>query len=94
MGRGYRLTAGAGRQCGRVPAGMKFNWTVQRMDQLERAIGNHLRVVVNRRGTEFVVIALRMTTVRQRDAFIGRLPMTGEEITFILDELEGFQIVA
>ena len=72
---------------------MKFNWTVQRVDQLERAIHDQQRVVVNRRGTEFVVIALRMTSVRQRDAFVGRLPMTGEEMTFILDELESFQIV-
>lgn len=73
---------------------MKFNWTVQRVDQLERAIRDQSRVAVNRRGTEFVVIALRMASVRQRDAFVGRLPMTGEEMTFILDELESFQIVS
>jgi hypothetical protein len=34
-----------------------------------------------------------MTSVRQRDAFVGRLPMTGEEMTFILEELESFQVV-
>lgn len=73
---------------------MTFHWTVQRMDQLERAIREQRRVAVNRRGTEFVVIALRMASVRQRDAFVGRLPMTGEEVTFILDELEGFQVVS
>lgn len=72
----------------------KFNWTVQRVDQLERAIRDQSRVAVNRRGTEYLVIALRMSSVRQRDAFVGRHPMTGEEMTFILDELESFQIVS
>jgi len=46
-----------------------------------------------RRGTEFVVIARALTSIRARDAFVGRLPMTGEDMTFILDELDGFAIV-
>ncbi|MEP7326242.1 MAG: hypothetical protein ABI836_09870 [Gemmatimonadota bacterium] len=71
----------------------KYNWTVQRVDQLERAIRDQSRVAVNRRGTEFVVIALRLASVLQRDAFVGRHPMTGDEVTFILDELESFQVV-
>ena len=73
---------------------MPYHWTVQRMDQLERAIRGQSRVAVTRRGTEFLVIALRMSSVRQRDAFVGRHPMTGEEMTFVLDELDGFQIVS
>lgn len=72
---------------------MSLHWTVQRMDQLERAIQQHLRVAVSRRGTEYVVTAVKLTTVRQRDGFVGRLPMTGEEMTFLLDELDSFQIV-
>jgi uncharacterized protein with PhoU and TrkA domain len=72
---------------------MTLDWTVQRMDQLERAIQNHLRVAVGRRGSEYVVTAIKLTTVRQRDAFVGRLPMTGEEMTFLLDELDSFQVV-
>jgi hypothetical protein len=39
---------------------MAFHWTVQRVDQLERAIRDGSRVAVNRRGTEYLVIALRM----------------------------------
>jgi hypothetical protein len=72
---------------------MTLDWTVQRMDQLERAIQNLLRVAVGRRGSEYVVTAIKLTTVRQRDAFVGRLPMTGEEMTFLLDELDSFQVV-
>jgi hypothetical protein len=64
------------------------------MDLLERAVRENRRVVLSRRGTEFVVIALRITSVKQQDAVVGRLPMTGEELTFVLEDLEGFQIVS
>jgi uncharacterized protein with PhoU and TrkA domain len=63
------------------------------MDQLERAARDGMRVALNRRGTEYVVLALRVTSVDQHDALIGRLPMTGEELTFRLDELESFQVI-
>jgi hypothetical protein len=63
------------------------------MDQLERAARERLRVALTRRGTEYVVTALRLTTVDQREALVGRLPMTGEEITLRLDEVDGFQVV-
>jgi hypothetical protein len=61
------------------------------MDQLERAARERLRVALTRRGTEYVVTALRLTTVDRREALVGRLPMTGEEITLRLDD--GFQVV-
>ena len=70
-----------------------FRWTAQRMDLLERAVREGRRVAIVRRGTEFVVIARALTSVKARDAFVGRLPMTGEDMTFILDELEAFAIV-
>ena len=63
------------------------------MDFLERAVREKRRVAIVRRGTEFVVIAQSITSVKARDAFVGRLPMTGEDLTFILDELDGFAIV-
>jgi len=63
------------------------------MDQLERAARDQLRVALTRRGTEYVVTALRLTTADRRDALVGRLPMTGEEITLRLDEVDSFQVV-
>ena len=63
------------------------------MDQLERAARDRLRVTLTRRGTEYVVTALRLTTVDRRDALVGRLPMTGDEITLRLDEVDSFQVV-
>lgn len=63
------------------------------MDQLERAIRQRRRVALFRRGTEYIVTPVRLTSVHRRDAIVGVLPMTGEELTFVLDELEQFQIV-
>jgi hypothetical protein len=70
-----------------------LRWTADRMDQLEHAARLGLRVALTRRGTEYVVVALRMTTADERDALVGRLPMTGEELTFKLDDLDSFQVI-
>jgi hypothetical protein len=72
---------------------MALRWTADRMDQLERAARQGLRVALTRRGTEYVVTALRITTVDRRDALVGRLPMTGEELTLRLDEVDSFQVI-
>ena len=68
-------------------------WTTDRMDQLERAAREGLRVALTRRGTEYVVVAHRVGSVDQHEALVGWLPMTGEEITFRLDEIESFQVI-
>ena len=70
-----------------------LRWTTDRMDQLERAARDGLRVTLTRRGTEYVVVAQRVTSINQHDALIGWLPMTGEELTFRLDEMESFQVI-
>lgn len=70
-----------------------LRWTTDRMDQLERAARDGLRVALKRRGTEYVVVAQRVTSIDQHDALIGWLPMTGEELTFRLDEMESFQVI-
>jgi predicted DNA-binding transcriptional regulator YafY len=68
-------------------------WTTDRMDQLERAARDGLRVALTRRGTEYVVIAHRVASIGQHEALVGWLPMTGEELTFRLDEIESFQVI-
>lgn len=70
-----------------------MRWSPERLDQLECAIRDGRRVAVMRRGTEYIVVARRLTVQGSREAFVGRLPMTGEELTFILDDLEGFHVV-
>ena len=70
-----------------------IRWTAQKMDQLESAARRGLRVALDRRGTEYIVVALRVTSVDQHDALVARLPMTGEELTFRLDDISSFQVL-
>jgi uncharacterized protein with PhoU and TrkA domain len=70
-----------------------IRWTTERMDQLESAARRGLRVALNRRGTEYIVVAIRVTSIEQHDALVGRLPMTGEDLTFRLDQIDTFQVI-
>ncbi len=63
------------------------------VDRLENAARKGLRVSLSRRGTEYIVMAVKMTQVDGRDAFVGYLPMTGEELVFRLEDLESFQVI-
>ncbi len=63
------------------------------MDQLEHAARNGRRVALMRRGTEYIVVALRVTSEGRHDALVGRLPMTGEELIFVLDEIDAMQVL-
>jgi len=68
-------------------------WTPEKMEQLERAATQGKRVVLRRRGTEYVVVARRLFHEGTRDALIGMLPMTGEEQRFVLEELDEFHVL-
>ena len=72
---------------------MSVRWTADRMDQLEHAAREGQRVALSRRGTEFIVVALRVTSADRHEVLIGRLPMTGEERTFRLDQIDSFQVI-
>jgi hypothetical protein len=63
------------------------------MDQLERAARDGHRVVLVRRGYEYVVVARRIEGLGRREALIGVVPMTGEEMRFELGEIEAFQVI-
>lgn len=70
-----------------------IRWTSDRLDQLERAARLGRRVVLMRRGTEYVVVARRVGPAGGHESLTARLPMTGEELVFRLDEIEHFQVV-
>lgn len=70
-----------------------LRWTSDRMDQLERAAREGLRVALSRRGTEYIVVAVRVTSIESHEALIGWLPMTGDELTFRLEDIESFQVI-
>ena len=63
------------------------------LDALERAVREGRRVALRRRGTEYVVVAVRLESEGRDDVLLGRLPMTGEDLAFRLRELERFAIL-
>jgi hypothetical protein len=67
--------------------------TPDALDALERAVREQRRVALRRRGTEYVVVAVRLETGRRDEMLEGRLPMTGEVLAFPLRELETFAVL-
>lgn len=67
--------------------------TPDALDALERAVRNQKRVALRRRGTEYVVVAVRLETSGRDDVLTGRLPMTGELLAFRLLDLESFAVL-
>ena len=63
------------------------------MEQLEHATRTGRRVVLMRRGTEYVVVARRLVHHGRGEILVGYLPMTGDELRFHLDELDEFQVL-
>jgi hypothetical protein len=67
--------------------------TPDALDALERAVRERRRVALRRRGTEYVVVAIRLETGERDELLEGRLPMTGEVLSFPLRELETFAVL-
>ncbi len=70
-----------------------LRWTPQRYDQLERAARDGRRVALSRRGNEYVVVALAVRTAGSKEVLRGRLPMTGEELEFPLEEIDSLDFL-
>lgn len=67
--------------------------TPDAIDALELAVREGRRVALKRRGTEYVVVAVRLETTTRDEILEGRLPMTGEVLPFRLRDLETFAIL-
>jgi len=67
--------------------------SVKQYDALERAVNKQQRVMVMRRGTEYLVIPERLTLVRGREAIIARHPSTGAALTLYLDEADALEVL-
>ena len=61
---------------------------------LEQAVVNGRRIVVYRRGTEYVVVPERLRLVGRREAIEARNPTTGDHLTLFVDELDTIEVVA
>lgn len=68
-------------------------WTHKQYETLERAIASGKRISAFRRGTEFVVVPIRLRIIQSREAIEAAHPTTGEMITLYLDEMESVEVV-
>ena len=68
-------------------------WTHKQYETLERAIASGKRISAYRRGTEFVVVPVRLRIIQSREAIEATHPTTGEMITLYLDEMESVEVV-
>jgi hypothetical protein len=62
-------------------------------DALERSIANGTRIIVYRRGTEYIVVPTRLMLVSGRESIEARHPTTGERITLYVDEVDSIDAV-
>jgi PII-like signaling protein len=68
-------------------------WTHKQYETLERAIASGKRISAYRRGTEFIVVPIRLRIIQSREAIEATHPTTGEMITLYLDEMESVEVV-
>jgi hypothetical protein len=62
-------------------------------DRLERAVTRGQRIVVSRRGTEYILIPLALENRGGREVIDARNPTTGDKLSLYLDELDGVELV-
>lgn len=70
-----------------------MNLTHDEYDRIERAVARGLRMVVFRRGTEFIVIPRSLTSRNGRELIEARNPTTGDHLTLFIDELDSVEVV-
>ena len=62
-------------------------------DLLERAVTDGRRISVYRRGTEYLVVPMRLFLLEGREAIEARHPTTGDRIVLRSDDIESFEVV-
>jgi len=69
------------------------NLTHRQYDQLERAIVDGTRIAIYRRGTEYMLVPLRIGLRDGRETIEARNPVTGDTMTLVLDEIDSLEFV-
>lgn len=67
--------------------------TTAQYDLLERAIIDGTRLMIMRRGTEYVVIPERLRLDGGREVIVARHPSTGHRLELIVDEIDTLEAV-
>jgi antitoxin (DNA-binding transcriptional repressor) of toxin-antitoxin stability system len=66
----------------------------QEYDRLERAVTRGERIIIYRRGTEYVLVPLALRMRDGREMIEARNPTTGDDMSVFLDELDSIEVVA
>lgn len=69
-----------------------MNWSPSEMERLERAIVEGARIQLSRRGTEYVVVPHALRAEDGGEVLVATT-YTGDDLTFALDEIEGFDVL-
>lgn len=62
-------------------------------DRLETAVTHGHRIVVFRRGTEYIVVPLALKVRDGREVLEARNPTTGDAMSLVLDDLDSIEMV-
>ena len=65
----------------------------EQYDRIERAVTRGQRLIVYRRGAEYVVIPLSLTSRNGREVIDARNPTTGDKLALFIDELDSVEVV-
>jgi hypothetical protein len=68
-------------------------FTHQQYDDIERSVAAGRRIVVWRRGTEYIVVPMALRVRGGRELIEARNPTTGDPMTLYLDELDRIEVV-
>jgi hypothetical protein len=63
-------------------------------ERLERAVTRGQRIIVYRRGTEYVVVPLALGVRGGREVIEARNPTTGDAMSLVVEELDSIEMVA
>ena len=65
--------------------------THEQYNRIERAVTHAERITVGRRGTEFILVPLSLSTRNGREIIEARNPTTGDPLMLYLDEVDSVE---
>lgn len=68
-------------------------FSVAQYDRLEHAITKGMRLVIMRRGSEYLVIPERLRVMAGREVIVARHPSTGQRLDLYIDEVDSIEVV-
>lgn len=68
--------------------------THDQYERLERAVAHGHRIVVYRRGTEYVLVPLALRVRGGREVIEARNPTTGDAMSLVVEELDSIEMVS